>query len=138
MLPLIPEESTGPLGLRRHLGKDGNGDSGGLLLRRQSCRVLIVFSTDVIVEHFAQHLLTFEAVACEMKLNGSAKRANTIEEIIFWLGLYDQFRFVHPTIMPQRGAFKEPSLKNYDELEKALHFVKPGVKSTQKSVVGQH
>jgi hypothetical protein len=53
-----------------------------------------VHSTEVIVKHFAQRLFTFEGVACEMESNGVAERAGPIKEIIFWLGLYGQLRFV--------------------------------------------
>jgi hypothetical protein len=65
-----------------------------------------VFSTDVIVKHFAQNLFSFEGVACEVEFNGATNRAGTIKEIIFRLGVYDQFRFVHRTMMPQPETLK--------------------------------
>jgi hypothetical protein len=65
-----------------------------------------VFSADVIVKHFAQNLFTFEGIACEVEFDRAANRAGTIKEIIFWLGLYDQFRFIHATMMPQAGTPK--------------------------------
>ena len=74
--------------------------------------VVGVFSADVIVKHFAQNLFTFEGVSCEMELDGAANRAGTIKEVIFWLGLYDQFCFVHATIMPQSGCWSETIARN--------------------------
>ena len=67
--------------------------------------------------------------------------------------VYDHCTFVNVCLLYDGGAYqlqhvtfkdhwkvcvKEPSLKNYDELEKAMHFIKPGVKSMQKSVLAQH
>ena len=66
-----------------------------------------MFSTDVIVKHFAQNLFSFEGVTCEMEFDGATNRAGTIKEIIFWLGLYDQFSFVHATMMPQSETLGE-------------------------------
>jgi hypothetical protein len=65
-----------------------------------------VFSTEVIVKHLAQNLFTFEGVACEVEFNGPANRAGTIKEIIFWFRIYDQFRFVHRTMMAQNRMLK--------------------------------
>jgi hypothetical protein len=46
-----------------------------------------VFTAEMMVEHFAQKLFSFESVAREVESNGGADRASTIKEIIFWLGL---------------------------------------------------
>jgi hypothetical protein len=60
-----------------------------------------MYSAEVIIEHLAQKLFAFERVACEMEANGAADGAGTIKEIIFRLGIYDQPRVIHATMMPQ-------------------------------------
>lgn len=76
-----------------------------------------VYSTEMIVKHFAKKLFTFEGVACEMESNGVAEGAGTIKEVIFWLGLYDQLRFAHATIMPQSGSEARNQAVNYGTSE---------------------
>jgi hypothetical protein len=52
-----------------------------------------------------------------MESNGVAEGAGTIKEIIFWLGLYDQLRFAHATIMPQSGSEARNQAVNYGTSE---------------------
>jgi hypothetical protein len=44
-----------------------------------------VFTAEVMVEHFAQKLFSFESVARKVESNSGTDRAGTIKEIIFWL-----------------------------------------------------
>jgi hypothetical protein len=44
-----------------------------------------VVPPDVIIEHFPQDLLALKGIACEVKFNRPADRADTIEEFVFGL-----------------------------------------------------
>jgi hypothetical protein len=88
--------------------------------------------TEMNVKHLAQKLFAFEGIACEVESNGMADRAGTIQEIIFWLGRYDQLRFAHTAII-HRWSESETGYSNkspggtFRSLQKPLRETTAGV-----------